>query len=1200
MELVYGLPFVEAVRGGGSWAHTMPVTHPTLDTPQHASALTLDAATRDHDFARVAAASGADSVPRSSGIAPRPHARPASPPPGDEAFFELRQALSQLVDGLIAIHAAGKLHCDIKPSNVLVAPDGRVVILDFGIAMDFGARADAPDTLRGTPEYMAPEQAMFLTSSPASDWYSVGVILYEALTGRLPFEGTPLGIMVAKQRKAVTPPSEIVPGVPADLELLCMELLRREPAERPHAARVKAMLAGDAGPRSLTPSVPVSSGPRTGESLFIGRAAELTVLRDALEQTLLGEPLTMWVSGRSGMGKTALVDQFLDEARRGGVLVLSGRCYERESVPYKAFDSLVDALSRHLSTVAPEELLGLLPEHVQELALVFPVLRSVPEIEARAASPSPLAALEPHELRRRAFAALRMLLITLAGRRPLLLHIDDVQWGDADSASLLEEVLSGAGAPRMLLLLVFRSEHQDDSPMLVATRHLRSERDRTRQLEIGEIGDAEALEIARRLLGHRVARFEERAASIAREAQGSPYFLSELVRYEEERAARRAARASEPPSRRAVSLEQVLLARIARLPDDARRLLEVLSIAGGPLEQAAALRAAGLDASSPAPVATLRAVKLARTHARGGDSEVEPFHDRIRVTVAQSLEPDVRRELHERLAVELAASHAGAETVLEQFLAAGDSTHAESYARAAADAAQQGLAFRRAARLYAVAIELRRGDAPYELRRLHADALACAGLGKEAGAAYLAATARAAGGVAVETRRLAAEQLLKSGHQREGVEVLRQVLSEVGLGWPRSPGFALAALLYHRARLELTRERFQERPASAVPPVLLARADVAFTGAVGLGLTDVIRGATFGALHLRLALEAGEPFRICRGLALEAASAAAVGESGRRRSERLARAAAELASRIDDPHVVALAKLTQSSTPFFVGQWGTARRELDQVERLLRTRCRGVAWEIASAQYWSCNSLILCGELAELGRRVPTILKEARERGDRFALMQMIYAATVARLVLDDVPGAHGAANDGVPPWNAERYTSAHWGALVAAISVYRYQGKPDVAWARVEREWRALEASHLLRIQVVRVFSLFERALTAIAASGGERQALLAYAERDAQAVLREGTAYSEGMGYHVLGCVAAARGRRAAAIEAMSRGVAGLEHADMGYLAACARRRLGELHGDGEGRAHLERAAQFFSAQGVVNPGRCVEMSAPGFSRG
>lgn len=164
----------------------------------------------------------------------------------------LRDALRQLASGLSALHAAGKVHRDVKSSNVLVTREGRVVLIDFGLVADLGEPSDDHDDdddgdeqaamVVGTPPYMSPEQTLGERATPASDWYSVGALLYTALTGHPPHQGSTAEVLRAKRHLDPLSPSTVAPGVPADLEALCLALLRRVPSERPDGDEVRARL----------------------------------------------------------------------------------------------------------------------------------------------------------------------------------------------------------------------------------------------------------------------------------------------------------------------------------------------------------------------------------------------------------------------------------------------------------------------------------------------------------------------------------------------------------------------------------------------------------------------------------------------------------------------------------------------------------------------------------------------------------------------------------------------------------------------------------------------------------------------------------------------------------------------------------------------------------------------------------------------
>ena len=190
-----------------------------------------------------------------------------------EQLARLCAALRQLAEGVTALHRAGKLHRDIKPSNVLVTPEGRVVLLDFGLSMELDETTTGQYVV-GTAAYMSPEQGVAGPLSPSSDWYSVGVMLYEALTGGLPFQGQSLQVLLRKRETDPPAPAELWAGVPGDLNALCMAVLQRHPAARPSEDEILRRL-GDAGVDSTTKEV-------ARRTPFVGREAEIRTLRDSL------------------------------------------------------------------------------------------------------------------------------------------------------------------------------------------------------------------------------------------------------------------------------------------------------------------------------------------------------------------------------------------------------------------------------------------------------------------------------------------------------------------------------------------------------------------------------------------------------------------------------------------------------------------------------------------------------------------------------------------------------------------------------------------------------------------------------------------------------------------------------------------------------------------------------------------------------
>ena len=181
---------------------------------------------------------------------------------------------AQIADGLDAAHAVGIIHRDLKPGNIMLMPPPtgrfapRVVITDFGIALSEAQsdmRLTESDELVGTPEYMAPEQAEPGPATPATDVYALGLILYEMLSKRRPFEtaGTALATVLVRRREPPRPLHEVVRGVPAAWEAAIHRCLERDPARR-FASAGAVIAAIEDGP----PAGPTRSEPERGTGFF--------------------------------------------------------------------------------------------------------------------------------------------------------------------------------------------------------------------------------------------------------------------------------------------------------------------------------------------------------------------------------------------------------------------------------------------------------------------------------------------------------------------------------------------------------------------------------------------------------------------------------------------------------------------------------------------------------------------------------------------------------------------------------------------------------------------------------------------------------------------------------------------------------------------------------------------------------------------
>jgi eukaryotic-like serine/threonine-protein kinase len=702
--------------------------------------------------------------------------RARHPPHEHEAL--LRALLRQLVEGVAATHRAGLVHRDLKPANVLVSSAGRLVIVDFGLVSEDesgGMGQTVEHSLAGTPAYMAPELACGSRATPASDWYAVGLMLFELLTSRSP-EARSLTAQPHEPLHAWLP-SEHAPHVPADLDALCRALTDLDPLRRPSSEQMTAQVRGW---NLLQPSARYDWVAQPRSAAFVGRERELSILREAHEEARRGRPVWVLVEGDSGTGKSALLSELAARLRAlPRAVVLEGRCIEQELLPRRGIDALVDQLTRFLLRLAPEEALQLVPRDITALCALFPVLSRVPCMRLAAASVS--CPDEPALARSCALAGLGELLCRIADRRPLALLIDDLQWADEESLEILCDLVSAPRAPALLIAAAYR----DTAGSTLERLAERLPSSVLRSLVLPKFDESESMQLAAQVLAGPELEQATPALTeaIAREAEGMPLYVAELAA--SARASELEGLACEP------NLAELMQARIAELPARARSAFDMLVVAGRPLPTAVLARAAGL-CDVHLPLATLRKARLTRLIDDGRGQATDVYHDRVRDACLSLFDQAKLCECRSRLALALTDETDTEPTWLaELFASIGERAKAASTVLALAQRAEQQAQFGQAADLLAQAAAWLEPTAHTsrlaELHEQHAKLLASAGHADQSWRALTRAIRLYAQSDQLGRACRASMSSLSAGNGADALHVLERALERLSLAWPLGP-----------------------------------------------------------------------------------------------------------------------------------------------------------------------------------------------------------------------------------------------------------------------------------------------------------------------------------------------------------------------------------------------------------------------------
>jgi serine/threonine protein kinase len=1099
-----------------------------------------------------------------------------------------QRVLGELATGIHAIHQAGKLHGDLKPTNVMVTREHRVVILDFGLASDQESHAVGrmpAEIIGGTPCYMAPEQGAGYPSSCASDWYAFGVMLFEVLTGELPFQGTLRTVLEQKRQQDAPRASTLRPEIPQDQDQLCAALLQRRPEARPGYEEIM---------RVLGEVPPVSEVQNRSRSLFVGRATELRVMEEALQVAEQGKTAVLFVHGPSGIGKSALVEEFLERLKdRPRVVLFTGRCHERESLPYKACDSLIDALSRHLSTLPQERTFGLLPGQVHALARLFPAIDRLPAV--RAFQPQHVLPPDPTALQREAFEALKELLSNLAKEALPVLFVDDLQWGDVDGANLLSFVLSPPEPPPLLFIGAHRSGETGDGLKTLSSNIAMLKGTKVQEIALAALNAEESEVLARGILPE--SRSGE-SHTIAVEAEGSPFFVTELARH--------AALVEASGCR--VTLDGLIRNRVAQLPVEERRLIEALSVATGPAAADHLGAVIGFDETLSGIERLEGAALLRRTS--GPQRKVIFYHDRIRETVLSFMDAVSLRQWHARWAETLATSPTpDVDALATHFAGAGRTKEALHFTELAADRAMSGLAFDYAASLYQRALDLLPANAPSKgaLFAKLGLALADAGRSRESAHALVHAADGQPASARIDLQMRAAEQALMGGDFDLGMSLLGETLPHYGLRLPKRGAGVLMGILGARLKLALVRRKPVEFDAP-VSPIEDRRIEICSELGYLLYFFDPPLGFYYISLASACRLRSCKRSHRLAGLAMLAIDRANFHPEESEAIEGLLEQAITLARAHADAPDLAFT-LIQAGLAWtnMVKPLSAADISVEALE-LLRRHCTGAfaVWGSQMAQRTLASILVHGGYFARQRKALDEARTENLRHRSLFQERFLDVMEITTKLAEDDPEGAERIAAGCWKKVTPGRFSFFDVYTVGAQALLDLYQDRPEAAHLCMEGHMSEIRRTGLLRSKTRHFEVLFWRGTAAVAAwleSAKRPTAAKAHhrAFRVARSSIRTLNRLDFGPARAVAQCLsgilALRAGDRSTSARLLRESITIFNTHQMPNSVAGVRRCLGILLGGGEGRAMVDEADAEMRSLGVRNPARLTAMWLPGF---